>query len=62
VSCVNKDDRARAWGYALDKPGKYIIKATYRLLQPKEYFESLFPGAHVARGPVSAEPVTIELK
>jgi len=62
VSCVNKDDRRRAWGYALDKPGKYIIKAAYRLPQPKEYFENLFPGAHVARGPVSAKPVTIELK
>ena len=62
VSCANKDDPGNAWGYLLDAPGKYTVKAAYRLPQPKEYFESLFPNAHVVRGPVVAEPVTIELK
>jgi hypothetical protein len=62
VSCVNKNDRRHAWGFVMDAPGKYMIKATYRLPQPKEYFHRLFPTARVIQGPVSAEPVTIELK
>jgi len=62
ISCVNKDDPTRAWGYALDAVGKYIVHAAYRLPQPSGYFEELFPNARVVRGPVSAEPVTIELR
>jgi len=62
VSCENKDDRTRAWGYILHAPGKYVVKATYRLPQPKEYFEKLFPNTHVVRGPILADPVTIDLR
>ena len=62
VSCVDKDNPNRAWGYSLDAPGKYTIRARYRLPQPKEFFESLFPKQDVARGPIFAEPVTIEVR
>ncbi|SRR6266849_2764419 len=62
VSCVGKDDRKHAWGFTLSGPGRYIIRATYRLPRPKEYYESLFPNGRVIRGPILAKPVTIELK
>jgi hypothetical protein len=62
VSCVNEGDKAHAWGYAIGQSGTYVIKATYRLPRPKEYYEKLFPNAQVVRGPVAAEPITIELK
>lgn len=62
ISCVNKGDPSRAWGYELHNPGKYIIKATYRLPQPKRFFEKFFPNAPVVRGPISADPVTIEVE
>ena len=61
VSCVNKDDRSRAWGYSLDAPGKYVVRGTYRLPQPKVFFKKFFPNVPVERGPVSAEPVSIEI-
>lgn len=62
VSCVNRSDPGRAWGYALDKPGKYVIKATYRLPQTKAFFEKFFPNVHAVRGPIAAKPVTIEIE
>jgi hypothetical protein len=62
VSCVNKEDRRRAWGFTLSSPGRYVVKAAYRLPRPKEHYENLFPNARVIRGPILAEPITIELK
>lgn len=62
ISCVDKDNPNRAWGYLVDSPGKYTFKAKYRLPQPKEFFESLFPNQDVARGPILAEPFTIEIR
>ena len=62
VSCVNKADKSRAWGYYLDTPGKYIVRGTYRLPQPKVFFQKVFPDVPVVRGPVSAQPVTIEIR
>ena len=62
ISCIGKDNPQHAWGYQFDAPGKYVIKATYRLPQSKEYFQSLFPNAQVNRGPVLAEPATIEVR
>jgi hypothetical protein len=61
ISCVNRGEPGRAWGYALDDPGKYVIRATYRLPQPEPFFEKFFPKVPVVRGPVSAEPVSIEI-
>ena len=62
ISCVNRGDPGRAWGYELGDPGKYVIRATYRLPQPEAFFEKFFPKVPVIRGPVSAEPVSIEIK
>jgi hypothetical protein len=62
VSCVNRSDPGRAWGYVLDDPGTYVIKATYRLPQTEAFFEKFFPMTPVVRGPISAEPLTIDIK
>jgi hypothetical protein len=62
VSCVNKDDPSRAWGYALGGVGKYFVTGTYRLPQPEAFFKKLFPHVPAVRGPVSAKPVTIEIR
>jgi len=62
VSCVNKDDQSRAWGYSLEAPGKYVVTGTYRLPQLEAFFKKLSPGVPALRGPVSAEPVTIEIR
>lgn len=62
ISCVNRNDPRHAWGYTIETPGKYVIKATYRLPQSEEYFKSLFPDEEVDRGPVMAEAVTIEVQ
>jgi hypothetical protein len=62
ASCVNKENKSRSWGYTVDKPGKYVAKATYRLPRPKEYYEKLFPEAEVVRGPILAQPISIELR
>ena len=62
VSCVNGGDPGRAWGYVMENPGDYVIKATYRLPQPEAFFEKFFSKVAVLRGPVSAEPVTIKIK
>jgi hypothetical protein len=62
VACANQDDPGRAWGYSLSVPGKYVVKSSYRLPQPKEVFDQLFPYEQVPQGPVSAKPVTIELQ
>lgn len=62
VSCVNKDDRSRAWGYSLETPGKYVVTGTYRLPQPEAFFKKLSPNVPAVRGPVSALPVTIEIR
>lgn len=42
--------------------GKYKIEAAYFLLLPEKEYEKVFPGIRVIRGPVQAEPVTIDLK
>lgn len=62
VSCVNKDDRSRAWGYSLEAPGKYVVTGTYRLPQPEAFFKKLSPNVPAVRGPVSAKPVSIEIR
>jgi hypothetical protein len=62
VSCVNKDDRSRAWGYSLGAPGKYVVTGTYRLPQPEAFFKRLSPNVPAMRGPVSAQPVTVEIR
>lgn len=62
VSCVNKADKSRAWGYSLDTPGKYMVRGTYRLPQPKVFFKKDFPDVPVVRGPVLAQPVTVEIR
>lgn len=62
VSCVNKEDVKHAWGYTFGGAGRYTIKASYRLPRPAEYYKRLFPNETVARGPILAEPVTIEVK
>jgi hypothetical protein len=62
VSCVNKDDRSRAWGYSLEAPGKYVVTGTYRLPQPEAFFKKLSPNVPAMRGPVSAQPVTVEIR
>ena len=62
VSCMNKDDRSRAWGYSLGAPGKYVVTGTYRLLQPEAFFKRLSPNVPAMRGPVSAQPVTVEIR
>lgn len=62
VSCVNKDDRSRAWGYSLEAPGRYVVTATYRLPQPEAFFRKLSPNVPAMRGPISAPPVTIEIR
>jgi hypothetical protein len=62
ISCVDKENKSRSWGYSLNKPGKYVLKATYRLPRPKEYYKKLFPAADVVQGPISAQPVTLELR
>lgn len=62
VSCVNETDRTQAWGYSLDTPGRYLVTGTYRLPQPSAFFEELFPKIQVVRGPVSAKPVSIEIR
>ena len=62
ISCVNEDDPQRAWGYRLNRAGRYVIEASYRLTQPQEELDSLFPGSHVIRGPIMAAPVTVELR
>ncbi|MBZ5723348.1 MAG: hypothetical protein LAO03_23685 [Acidobacteriia bacterium] len=62
ISCVNGGDPGRAWGYTLVNRGKYIIRATYRLPQPEKFFERFFPNTPVVRGPIPAEPVTIEIE
>jgi hypothetical protein len=62
ISCLDQADPKRAWGYRLDRKGKYVIRASYRLPQSKEELEKAFPNAHVDQGPVWAEPVTIEIQ
>jgi hypothetical protein len=62
VSCVNKDERSRAWGYSLEGPGKYVVTGTYRLPQPEAFFKKLSPNVPAVRGPVSATPVSIEIR
>jgi hypothetical protein len=62
VSCVNKDDRSRSLGYSLEAPGKYVVTGTYRLPQPKAFFQKIFPNVPIVYGPVSAEPVIIEIR
>lgn len=62
VSCVNKDDRSRAWGYSLEAPGKYVVTGTYRLPQPEAFFKKLSPDVPAVRGPILAQPVTIEIR
>lgn len=62
VSCVNKDDRSRAWGYSLEAPGKYVVTGTYQLPQPEAFFKKLSPNVPAVRGPVSAKPVSIEIR
>lgn len=62
VSCVDQNNPGRAWGYVLAAPGKYVIKATYRLPQPIAFFKKLFPGVPVVCGPVVAEAITVELQ
>jgi len=62
VSCVNKDDPSRAWGYSLEGPGKYVVTGVYHLPQPKNFFKQLSPKVIAIRGPVSSEPVTIEVR
>jgi hypothetical protein len=62
VSCVNKDDRSRAWGYSLEAPGKYVVTGTYSLPQPEAFFKKLSPNVPAVRGPVSAQPITIEIR
>jgi len=62
ISCVNKDDRSRAWGYSLEVPGKYVVTGTYMLPQPEAFFKKLSPDIPAVRGPVSAQPVTIEIR
>jgi hypothetical protein len=61
ISCDNMKDAKRG-GYILDAPGRYMIKAAYLLPIPKEGYDKVFPNAHVIRGPVWAEPVTIDLQ
>ena len=62
LSCVDKENKLRSWGYTLDKPGKYIVRATYRLPRPSEYYKKLFPDVEVVQGPISARPISIELR
>jgi hypothetical protein len=62
ISCVNKGDRGRAWGYNFDATGKYVIKAAYSNPQPQEYLKKLFPDAVVPRGPILAAAITIEVR
>ncbi|MCU1270586.1 MAG: hypothetical protein JWN74_1880 [Acidobacteriaceae bacterium] len=62
ISCQNAEDPGRSWGYKISVPGKYTIEAAYQLTLPRENYEKGFPGARVVSGPVSAEPVTIELQ
>jgi len=62
ISCVNKDDQSLAWGYSLEAPGKYVVTGTYTLPQPEIFFKKLSPNVPAIRGPVSAEPVTIEIR
>jgi len=61
ITCGSAKDPGHG-GYVLDAPGKYVIKAAYRLPIPKEDYERAFPNADVIRGPVWAEPITIELQ
>jgi hypothetical protein len=61
TSCDNSQDSKRG-GYVLSAPGKYLIKAVYLLPLPREEYEKAFPNSSVVRGPISAEPVTVELK
>jgi hypothetical protein len=62
VSCVNKENRGRAWGYLFEKPGTYTVNATYRLPHPTSFTTKQFPNASVIYGPVSAKPFTFQLK
>lgn len=62
IACVNRENPRIAWGYNLKAPGKYTVKATYRLPQPKEVLQQLFPERQVVRGPLFADPVMIELQ
>lgn len=62
VSCVNKNDRSRSWGYSLEAPGKYVVTGTYSLPQPEAFFKKLSPNVPAVRGPVSAQPITIEIR
>lgn len=62
VSCINKNEPGQAWGYLVDKPGKYTVVASYFLPQPSSFFKKLFPRARVDRGPIRADAVEIEVK
>jgi len=62
VSCINGEIKNRAWGFAFDGPGQYIIKAKYRLPRPREHYKQLFPNFDIIRGPILAKPLKIELK
>lgn len=59
VSC---DDAKGTAGYVFDRPGKYVIKASYRLSVPKEEYEKAFPKLDVILGPVWAKPITVEVQ
>ncbi len=62
ISCENAGDQGRAWGYKISVPGKYKIEAAYQLTLPRQNYERAFPGARVVSGPVSAEPIMINLQ
>ena len=62
VSCVNKDDPSRAWGYSLEAAGKYIVAGKYRLPEPEIFFKKLYSDVPAIKGPISAEPITIEIR
>ena len=62
LSCVKKGDQTDAWGYLIEGSGKYVIRASYVLPQSEKHFKKLFPNEQTLRGPVTAEPVIIEVK
>jgi hypothetical protein len=62
VSCVNGNDPKHAWGYLVQEPGKYSVKATYRLPQTKRFLKSLFPGIVAVKGPISAPTISLEIR
>ncbi|SRR6266700_2211038 len=62
ISCVHKEKPAEAWGYSFGQPGRYVIRAVYRLPEPLAIYKKMFPDIPIVRGPIPATAITIEIK